>query len=67
MTETGNPELSGNRLLSCSSIVSLVSQLKYPKCRSSLSVTEDFSSRMGHVTRIKVQCSTDLWVVPLFI
>ena len=59
VTETGNTELSGNRLLSCSSIVSLVSQLKCPSCRSSLSVTEDFCSRRGIVTRIKVQCSTD--------
>ena len=59
VTETGNPELSGNRLLSCSSIVSIVSQLKCPSCSSSLSVTEDFSSRRGLVTRIKVQCSTD--------
>ena len=58
-TETGNLELSGNRLISCTSIVSLVSQLKCPNCRSSLSVTEDFSSRRGLVTRIKVQCSTD--------
>ena len=59
VTETGNLELSGNRLISCSSIVSLASQLKCPKCRSSLSVTEDFSSRRGLITRIKVQCSTD--------
>ena len=58
-TETGNLELSGNRLISCSSIVSLASQLKCPKCRSSLSVSEDFGSRRGLITRIKVQCSTD--------
>ena len=59
VTETGNLELSGNRLLYCSSIVSFVSQLKCPSCRSSLSVTEDFSSQKGLVSRIKVQCSTD--------
>jgi len=51
--------LTGNRIIECSSIVSLASQMKCPTCGNSCIATEDFSSRRGLVTRIKIQCAAE--------
>ncbi len=54
-------ELQGNRIIKCDRFVSLMSQLKCPKCDSALSVTEFMNTRKGLVTTITARCVKCVW------
>ena len=54
-SELGSVELSGNCVVSCESLVSLLSNLRHCP-RRAVSVSEDRATFRGMVTRMKVEC-----------